>query len=89
LAQPLAHPDLKVGTEWRFVYFRYENAKPLVSVALSMVVQLLELPKDKNEQLKRYARETSVLMKPIVGEWESRYGSLQPQAQAPRKNEEE
>jgi hypothetical protein len=29
------------------------------------------------------------LMKPIVGEWESRYGSLQPQAQAPRKNEEE
>jgi hypothetical protein len=89
LVQPLAHPDLKVGTEWRFVYFRYDNAKPLVTVALSMVVQLLKLPKDKNEQLKRYARETSALMTPIVDDWQSRYGALHPQASPPPRNEEE
>lgn len=42
LARPVLHPDLGgVGTEWRFVFFHYENAKPLVGVALGMVVQLL------------------------------------------------
>ena len=29
LSQPLIHPDLGVGAEWRFVYFRFDNAKPL------------------------------------------------------------
>ena len=37
LAQPLIHPDLGVGAEWRFVYFRYENARALINVILSLV----------------------------------------------------
>jgi hypothetical protein len=82
LAGPLAHPDLTgVGTEWRFIYFRYENAKPLVNVALSMVVQLLGAPKDKNKSVVRYATETAPMMEPLEEEWESRYGPLCPCSQ--------
>jgi hypothetical protein len=84
LAQPLIHPNLGgVGTEWRFVYFRYENAKPLVSVALGMVVQLLDIPKDRNEGLKRFCQETGPFMRPLVEGWEGRYGQLYPRPKPP------
>jgi hypothetical protein len=76
LAQPLIHPDLGVGTEWRFVYFRFENAKALVNVSLSLIVQLLNVPNDKNKDLKRYAAEARALMQSLVHQWESRYDSL-------------
>lgn len=78
LAQPLVHPDLKVGTEWRFVFFRFDNAKALVNASLSLIVQLLDVPNDKNNALKRYAEEARPLMQPLVHEWESKYGSLYP-----------
>lgn len=82
LSEPLMHPDLTgVGTEWRFIYFRYENAKPLVNVALSMVVQLLDAPKERNKALSRYAKEAAPMTKPLVDEWESRYGALYPRRQ--------
>ncbi len=84
LAQPLTHPDLTgVGTEWRFVYFRFENAKPLVNVALSMVVQFLDAPKDRNKELKRYAQETAPMMTSLVEDSESRYGPLYPRRRPP------
>jgi hypothetical protein len=82
LAEPLTHPDLTgVGTEWRFIYFRYENAKPLVNVALSMVVQFLGAPKERNKPLVRYANEAAPMMKPLEEEWEGRYGPLYPRSQ--------
>jgi hypothetical protein len=84
LAEPITHPDLTgVGTEWRFIYFRYENAKPLVNVALSMVVQFIAAPKERNKPLTRYAQETAPMIKPLVEEWESRYGALYPGSQPP------
>lgn len=67
----LIHPDLGVGAEWRFVYFRSENARALVNVSLSLVVQFLGAPKGKNDQLKQYAQAMSPLIKPLVEEWES------------------
>ena len=78
LAQPPIHPDLGVGTEWRFVYFRFDNAKALVNASLSLIVQFLDVPNDKNKDLKRYAEEASPLMQPLVHQWENRYGSLYP-----------
>lgn len=78
LAQPLIHPDLGVGTEWRFLYFRFDNAKALINASLSLIVQSLDVPNDKNDALKRYAEEARLLMQPLVHDWESRYGSLYP-----------
>lgn len=37
---PINHPDLDVGVEWRFVYFRAENAELAVSVAAAMLWDL-------------------------------------------------
>lgn len=79
LAQPLIHPALGIRTEWRFVYFRFDNAKPLVNTSLSLIVQLLDIPNDKNKDLKRYVEEMRPLMQPLVQQWESKYGSLYPQ----------
>lgn len=78
LAQPLKHPDLSVGTEWRFVYYRFENAKGLVNVSLSLIIQLLNSPKPNNPDLKRYTQESLPLLQPLVNEWENKYGELYP-----------
>lgn len=78
LAKPLTHPDLGVGTEWRFVYYRFENAKGLVNVSLSLIIQLLNSPKPNNPDLQRYALESLSLLQPLVDEWEDKYGELYP-----------
>lgn len=80
LAQPLKHPDLGVGTEWRFVYYRFENAKGLVNVSLSLIIQLLNSPKPNNSDLKRYTQESLPLLQPLVDEWENKYGELYPRS---------
>ena len=78
LAQPLKHPDLGVGTEWRFVYYRFENAKGLVNFSLSLIVQLLNSPKANNADLQRYTLESLPLLQPLVDGWEDKYGELYP-----------
>jgi hypothetical protein len=40
--------------------------------------QLLEIPKDRNEPLKRYCPEAAPCLRPLVEAWESRYGQLYP-----------
>ncbi len=66
-----------------------ENAKALVNVSLSLVVQFLNAPKGKNDQLKRYAQAMAPLMQPLVEEWERRYGALYPRPQPASGNGEE
>jgi hypothetical protein len=76
LAEPLQHPDLDVGTEWRFVYYRFENAKGLVNFTLSLIIQLLNSPKSNNPDLQRYTLEALPLLQPLVDDWEGKYGEL-------------
>jgi len=54
-SEPILHPEIKVGVEWRFVAFRYENTLPLVRVTLQIIDQLVAIGKPVNEDVTKYA----------------------------------
>jgi hypothetical protein len=53
--EAVLHPELKVGVEWRFVAFRYENVLPLVRATMEIIGQLVTDGKSANEEVKKYA----------------------------------
>lgn len=74
---PLLHPELGIGTEWRFVFFRFYNAKAVVGLNLSVIVQLTARPhQNKFENLRRYCETLNPRLLHIVNAWESVYGEL-------------
>ncbi|MGD1046954.1 MAG: hypothetical protein ABR936_16750 [Bacteroidota bacterium] len=76
LTMPIPHPTLKVSTEWRFVYFRVENAEALVRTSLGLVVQLLTIPSKKYKELNSYCAERHEAFQTIVTKWEKNHGKL-------------
>ena len=52
---PLLHPELQVGVEWRFAYFRAANAESLVNVATGMLWDLANNGKATYEKIINYA----------------------------------
>jgi hypothetical protein len=52
---PILHAELQVGVEWRFAYFRAENAEALVNLASQVVRELCENGKPSNAEVERYA----------------------------------
>lgn len=76
LSAPILHPELQKGTEWRFVMYRFQNAKPAVSAVLSLVAQLAPRYKQKYPRLKQYCEDLERSVAPIVEVWEHKYGLL-------------
>lgn len=72
----IPHPRFNVSMEWRFVTFRFEQVKPLVGVALSIVGQLIRHPKRKNQALGEYCDLSRKRIDALVSKWERRYGTL-------------
>jgi hypothetical protein len=52
--EPVLHPVLKQGVEWRFVVFASENAKDAAGLAISVVAQMINRPKEAFPDLKSY-----------------------------------
>ena len=52
---PLHHPEINVAVEWRFFYFRAENASILVGEAQNMIRTLVTQGKPKNAAVQAYA----------------------------------
>jgi hypothetical protein len=50
----LLHPDLNVGVEWRFVYFRASNVRALVNAATGIVWQLAHHGKPTTAKVVNY-----------------------------------
>ena len=50
----ILHPQLGVGVEWRFVYFRCENALLIVKATLRLVAELAAAGKPKDAGLQKY-----------------------------------
>ena len=50
----ILHPELGVGVEWRFVYFRCENALLIVKATLRLVAELAAAGKPKDAGLQKY-----------------------------------
>jgi hypothetical protein len=50
----ILHPELGVGVEWRFAYFRCENALLIVKATLRLIVELAGAGKPKDANLQTY-----------------------------------
>lgn len=72
--KPTRYDELRVGTEWRFVAFRFENAKSAFALSLSLIAQLLARPKPDLESLKEHCEGALPLVSPLVEQWESKFG---------------
>ena len=53
---PLLHPEINVGMEWRFVYFRAANAELAVMAAAAMLWDLAHNGKSKDSKISEYQR---------------------------------
>lgn len=51
---PVVHPELDVGVEWRFAYFRAANAEALVNAATAIVWDLANNGKPTDEGIRKY-----------------------------------
>lgn len=51
---PVLHPDLDVGVEWRFVYFRADNAELVVNAATWTLWELSHSGRPDNPEIRRY-----------------------------------
>jgi hypothetical protein len=50
----ILHPELGVGVEWRFAYFRYQNALLIVKATLRLIAELAIAGKPKDADLQKY-----------------------------------
>lgn len=53
---PLLHPELKLGMEWRFVYFRATNAELAVMAAAAMLWDLAHNGRSKDPKISEYQK---------------------------------
>ena len=51
---PILHPELNVGVEWRFAYFRAHNAELIVNAAAWILWELAHAGKPKDSKVKEY-----------------------------------
>jgi hypothetical protein len=51
---PILHPELRVGGEWRFAYFRCENARLIVTATLRLIRELVTSDKPKDAHVQKY-----------------------------------
>ena len=50
----ILHPELGVGVEWRFAYFRYQNALMIVKATVRLIAELAASGKPKDADLQKY-----------------------------------
>jgi len=50
----ILHPELGIGVEWRFAYFRYQNAQLIVSATLRLIAELVAWSKPEEAELREY-----------------------------------
>jgi hypothetical protein len=74
--EPVLHPVLKQGVERRFVVFASENAKNAAGLAISVVAQMMNRPKEAFPDLMSYCTGLRDRVEPIVKRWEERHGPL-------------
>ena len=74
--EPIMHPDLGVGVEWRFISFNASGAIISSRVALSVIKQCLHAPRSEYEELDKWSQDSVAKVDEMAVEWEKRHGSL-------------
>lgn len=65
IAAPILHPELDVGMEWRFVYFRAQNAATVVLGAAGMLFNLAENGRAMDPKVAEYQKALLVRLHEI------------------------
>ncbi|RFP78092.1 hypothetical protein DY262_12275 [Hydrogenophaga borbori] len=65
ISAPILHPELDVGLEWRFVYFRAQNAATVVLGAAGMLFDLAKNGRAKNTKVAEYQKALLVRLQEI------------------------
>src|SRR5262249_52961683 len=63
---PILHPELDVGVEWRFFYFRYENALLAVRSAIQMLCELVSSGKPNDTRVQEYCNAVGPRIQPLL-----------------------
>ena len=61
----ILHPVLGVGVEWRFAYFRYENALLIVQATLRIIGELVASGGPMDAEIQRYIDELRSRIEPL------------------------
>lgn len=60
------HPELRVGVEWRFAYFRYENALLIVQATLRLIAELVAHGKANDAEVQEYLDALRPKVEPLL-----------------------
>lgn len=74
--EPIMHPDLGVGVEWRFIAFSASGSITAARVALSIIKQCLHAPRTEYEELAKWSQDFVPKIDEMTAEWETRHGPL-------------
>ena len=73
-AEPaIEHPRISTGVEPRFVIFRAENAVLAAGQALTIIHQLLDVPRAKHAKLVEHCGFAKEWVSPVVADWAARH----------------
>lgn len=71
---PSFHPELNKATDWRYVTFRFYNAKEIVGLSIKIIAQISGLQKKiTNKDLKKYCMDLSKKVDPLAERWKENY----------------
>jgi hypothetical protein len=62
---PVLHPELHVGVEWRFAYFRCDNALLIVKITLRLILELLALGEPQDAEVRAYMHALRSRVEPL------------------------
>ena len=62
---PILHPVLGIAVEWRFAYFRYENALLIVQATLRLIWELVASGGPMEPEVQRYVDELRSRIEPL------------------------
>jgi len=74
--EPIMHPDLGVGVEWRFISFSASGTITSSRVALSIIKQCLHAPRPEHQELVKWSQNSVAKIDEMASEWEKRHGPL-------------
>jgi hypothetical protein len=60
------HPELRAGVEWRFAYFRYENALLIVQATLRLLSELIAHGKANDAEVQQYVDALRPKLEPML-----------------------
>lgn len=62
---PVFHPGLSAAVEWRFAYFRFENALLIVRATLRLIWELVALGKPNEPEIQKYVEGLRQKVEPL------------------------